>query len=203
MRLLAFRLFRSAQFSPKPCYNFPRPPRVSPSDVRPARRGMNHPLRPDRGEDSRVRSRSLPHTGNCIMNDPETIKRFIFLRSQGWSFNRISQELNVSKPTLIKWSRQHQFDIQNLRATETEALAETVFGSRQDRWRKLAAHLKRIEDEIEKRDLEDVPAGQLLSLAARLRAEIQRDCNGSVHFSETTGNIPGAERVFAEHQWQP
>ena len=55
------------------------------------------------------------------MTDQETIARFIFLRSQGMSFNDITVQLGVSKPTLIKWSRQHQFEIQNLRATETEA----------------------------------------------------------------------------------
>ena len=33
------------------------------------------------------------------MTDQETIARFIFLRWQGWSFNRIAVELNVSKPT--------------------------------------------------------------------------------------------------------
>ena len=53
------------------------------------------------------------------MTDQETIARFIFLRSQGWSFNRIAVEINISKPTLIKWSRQNKFAIQNLRATET------------------------------------------------------------------------------------
>jgi transposase len=40
------------------------------------------------------------------MTDQETIARFIFLRSQGWSYDRITPELGVSKPTLIKWSRQ-------------------------------------------------------------------------------------------------
>ena len=83
------------------------------------------------------------------MNDQETIARFIFMRSQGWSFNRITTELGVSKPTLIKWSRQHQFEIQNLSVTETEALAERVFGQRHQRWEALARQLKRLEDEIE------------------------------------------------------
>ena len=77
------------------------------------------------------------------MTDQETIARFIFLRSQGWSFNRIQIELNVSKPTLIKWGRQHQFEIANLRATETEALAERVFRQRHERWEVLARQLRR------------------------------------------------------------
>jgi len=77
-----------------------------------------------------------------LAKDSKTIARFILLRSQGWSFNRIAAELNVSKPTLIKWSRQHQFDIANLRATETEALAERVFRQRHERWELLARQVR-------------------------------------------------------------
>lgn len=137
------------------------------------------------------------------MTDRENIARFIVLRSNGWSFNRLAAELNVSKPTLIKWSRQHQFELANLRATETEHLAESVFGARAGRWQKLAAQLERIEQEIDKRDLKEVSAAQLHGLAARLRAEIARDCHGPLQFTETTGNIPSAERVILEHKWNP
>ncbi|MEI6074227.1 MAG: hypothetical protein WCS94_01550 [Verrucomicrobiota bacterium] len=137
------------------------------------------------------------------MTDRENIARFIVLRSSGWSFNRIAAELNVSKPTLIKWSRLHQFEIANLRAIETENLAESVLGSRAGRWQKLAAQLERIEQEIDQRDLKPVSTAQLHSLAARLRAELMRDCFSPVQFSETTGNIPAEERVILEHKWKP
>ena len=40
-----------------------------------------------------------------VMPDQENLTRFIMLRSQGWSFNRLAVELGVSKPILIKWSR--------------------------------------------------------------------------------------------------
>ncbi len=134
------------------------------------------------------------------MNDDQTIKRFILLRSQGWSFNQIAAELNISKPTLIKWSRQHQFEISNLRATETEAMAERIFGARQQRWEKLAAQLRKVEEEIERRDLEEIPASRLHGIAARLRAEI-RSTVGEVHFSETNSEIPSEEFVIAKHEW--
>lgn len=136
------------------------------------------------------------------MTDQETIARFIFMRSQGWSYNRIQVELNVSKPTLIKWSRQHQFEIQNLRATETEALAERIFGQRHQRWEKLAAQLKRLEEEIEKRDLEEIPASRLHAVAAALRAEINREI-GPLQFSETSRRIPSEEFVIETQKWQP
>lgn len=135
------------------------------------------------------------------MTDQETIARFIFLRSQGWSFNRIQIELNVSKPTLIKWGRQHQFEIANLRATETEALAERVFRQRHERWEVLARQLRRLEEEIEKRDLEEIPASRLHAIAAALRAEIHREM-GSVQFSETTKQIPNEEFVIDRHEWE-
>ena len=60
------------------------------------------------------------------MNDIATQQRFVQLRSQGCSFARIADELNVSKPTLIKWSRKFQYEIQNLRAVELEALQQKI-----------------------------------------------------------------------------
>ena len=47
------------------------------------------------------------------MHEPQTVQRFIELRAQGWTYARLLVELNVSKPTLIAWSRKHQFEIQN------------------------------------------------------------------------------------------
>ena len=87
----------------------------------------------------------------------------------------MAAELNVSKPTLIKWSRQHQFDIVNLRATETKALAERVFRQLHERREALARQLKRIEDEIEKRGLDEIPVARLHSIATSLRAEIRSE----------------------------
>jgi hypothetical protein len=135
------------------------------------------------------------------MTDPETIARFIMLRSQGWSFNRLAVELQISKPTLIKWSRQHQFEIANLRATETEALAERVFRQRHERWEVLARQLKRLEEEIEKRDLEEIPAARLHAIAAQLRAEINRE-TGLVHFAESTNTIPNTEFIYGRQEWE-
>jgi len=53
--------------------------------------------------------------------------RFIPLRAQGWTFDRMAAELKVSQPTLIHWSPQPPFDLQNLRAVATGARAEKYF----------------------------------------------------------------------------
>ena len=48
------------------------------------------------------------------MHDEKTVNRFIELRASGWTYARLMTELNVSKPTLIGWSRKHQFQILQL-----------------------------------------------------------------------------------------
>ena len=138
---------------------------------------------------------------SLFMKDQETVQQFIHLRSQGWTFDRIAAELKVSKPTLIEWGRRHQFEIQNLRAIETEALAEKCLASRQKRWEQLGGQFKRLEDELAKRSLDTIPTGQLLSLASKLRAEVGREA-GPVRFSTAVRNIPNEEYFEEVLDWQ-
>jgi transcriptional regulator with XRE-family HTH domain len=135
------------------------------------------------------------------VKDQETVAQFIHLRAQGLSYNRIAAQLNVSKPTLIQWSRKHQFDIQNLRAIETEALAEKCFASRQQRWEQISRDLHRVETELAKRDLAEVPTAQLLSQAARLRAEVSCEV-GDIRFSVAARHIPSEEYFEEVLDWQ-
>src|SRR5258706_6973236 len=135
------------------------------------------------------------------MKDQETIAQFIHLRAQGWTFDRISAEIKTSKPTLIGWSRTYQFEIQNLRAIETEALAEKCLASRQQRWEQLGRDLRRVNEELAKRDLTDIPTSRLLMQAARLRAEASREAGG-LRFTTAICNIPQEERFEDVLDWQ-
>ncbi|HZM86356.1 MAG TPA: hypothetical protein VFF31_07335 [Blastocatellia bacterium] len=108
------------------------------------------------------------------MIEAEKQQKFIQLRSQGWSFARIAQELDVAKGTLIALSRKLQFEIQNQRALELEALQEQLVASREARARALAEHLYRVEQELQKRDLSQVSTGRLFGLAeSREREEAE------------------------------
>jgi len=122
------------------------------------------------------------------MIDAEKQQKFIQLRSQGWSFARIAQELDVAKGTLIGLSRKLQFEIQNQRALELEALQEQLVASREARARALAEHLHRVEQELQKRDLSQVSTGRLFGLAESLRRQILHE-TGSLKFtSSANGN---------------
>jgi transposase-like protein len=136
------------------------------------------------------------------MIDTEVQERFVTLRSQGWSFARISQELNVSKPTLIKWSRQYQYDIQNLRAVELEALVQKWIAPREETISTLGQQLQKVEAELASRDIAALPTARLFSLAASLRSQIRKTA-GEMEFTIPTSSIPTEEYVGTVQDWTP
>ena len=135
------------------------------------------------------------------MKDQETIQKFIELRSQGWTYARLMVELNVSKPTLINWSRKFQFQIQNLRAIELEALASKWLSSVTDHVNGLGQQLQKVEAELAGREVKDLSTTQLYGLAQKLRRQLQQ-ATGSVRFASPVAEIPGDEFHDQVHDWQ-
>jgi transposase len=136
------------------------------------------------------------------MDDINTQIKFVQLRAQGWSFARISEQIKVSKPTLINWSRKFRFDIQNLRAIEFESLRDTLLTSVEARTRKLGEQLQIIESELAKRNLSELSTGQLFALAAALRRQIQRE-TGDMQFTSPLKEIPNDEYHEQVQDWKP
>ena len=135
------------------------------------------------------------------MHDEKTVQRFIELRSQGRTYTQLIAELNVSKPTLIGWSRKYQFQIQNLRAIELEALAEKWLASVSDRVGVLGEQLRKVEAEIASRDVKDLSTAQLYLLARSLRRQIAQ-APGTVQFTSPVAEIPGDEYHDQVQDWQ-
>jgi hypothetical protein len=134
------------------------------------------------------------------MHDETTVQRFIELRAQGWIYARLMTELNVSKPTLIAWSRKHQFQIQNLKAIELEALNEKWLASVTDRVNALGEELRKVEAAISRRDVGEMTTPQLYSLARSLRRQISQ-ATGPTQFSVPINEIPSAEYHEQVQDW--
>lgn len=94
------------------------------------------------------------------------------MRSQGVCLARIAEILEVSRGTIVQWSRKFHVEIQNLRAMELEALREHLRSSPENEARALAHELRRVEEEIRQRDLTQVPTPRLYSLAKCLRSQL-------------------------------
>ena len=111
------------------------------------------------------------------MKDQETKERFMVLRAKGKSFSSIAQELNVSKQTLINWSRDLKGEIENLESIEVEALREKYSLTTQKRLEFLGESLNKIKSELESRDLSQIPTDRLLTMyfgcLKQLQAELR------------------------------
>jgi hypothetical protein len=136
------------------------------------------------------------------MYDNAVTDRFIHLRCQGWSLSRIMVELNVSRPTLINWSRKFQFEIQNFRAVELESLREKWLASVAERVNVMGEQLRKVEAEIAKRDFSSLSTAQLHALAESLRRRIERE-TGPMKFTSPISEIPDDEYHEQVQDWTP
>jgi len=105
----------------------------------------------------------------------DTKERFIELRAKGWSFDKIAKELGKAKQTLIDWSKELQDEIANLKALELEALYESYYLLKENRLQTFGAMLTKIKEEIERRDLSDVPTDKLLDLLLKYNSQVKEE----------------------------
>ncbi len=136
------------------------------------------------------------------MHTQETQQKFVERRAQGWTFVRIAAELGVAKSTLVEWSRKFRFDINNQRAIELDELHNRVLGTVQSRVAGLAEKLSRVEEELRKRDLAQVPTSRIYSLADALRRQIARETQ-ALRFATPVKAIPDEEYVEQVQEWVP
>ena len=136
------------------------------------------------------------------MHSPEVRQKFIERRAQGWSLVRIASELGVTRSTLIEWSRQLRFQLQNQTAIELDDLRHGLLGPRQHRAQQFSQKLAVVETELAKRDLTTLSTMQLFQLAATLRRHILQETDG-VKFVTPVKDIPNDEYIEEIQEWKP
>jgi hypothetical protein len=109
------------------------------------------------------------------METTELKERFIELRAKGWSFDKIAKETGKAKQTLIDWSKELQDEIGNRKALELEALYESYYLMRENRLQTFGAMLTKIKEEVERRDLSDVPTDKLLDLLLKYNSQVKEE----------------------------
>ena len=102
-------------------------------------------------------------------------ERFIELRAKGCSFDKIAKELSKAKQTLIDWSKELQDEIANRKALELEALYESYYLLKENRLQTFGAMLTKIKEEVERRDLSDVPTDKLLELLLKYNSQVKEE----------------------------
>mgnify|MGYP003747847311 FL=1 len=137
------------------------------------------------------------------MKTVEDKQRFVELRAKGLSFERIAEELKVSKPTLIKWSEELFHEVQEAEFYELENLLENYKLMRKQRFENYCKLLSSALAELESRaaagKLQEVPTEKLLSMAEQLEKRVQQDTQQElVSVNEGFGNFNVGIEKFLE-----
>lgn len=105
--------------------------------------------------------------------------RFIELRGKGMSFQKIAEEIGVSKPTLIKWNGELLEQVKEAQYMELENLVEQYGLFRKKRFevycKALNSALKEFQERAETGELKNVPTDKLLNLVEQLEKRVERD----------------------------
>jgi hypothetical protein len=109
------------------------------------------------------------------MGDLEVKEKFIELRAKGWTFDKIAKELHKRKATLIDWSKELESEIANRKAIELEVLYEKHYLLKEQRIEKLGNLLNKIINEIDNRNLKDIPTAKLFDLFLKYNKEIKEE----------------------------
>ncbi|MCB7162450.1 hypothetical protein LI071_17475 [Bacillus subtilis] len=100
-------------------------------------------------------------------------EQFVELRAKGVSYDEISKEIGVSKPTLIKWGRDLQLEISNRYALELELLQEKYYVSKKKRIELFGEQLVRLKEEMAMRDLSEIPTEKLYDMTMKTAASLK------------------------------
>ena len=137
------------------------------------------------------------------MTDISTKERFVELRAENVSYTKISNELGVSKPTLIKWAKELETDITNMRTVNLTALYEQYKISKQHKLEMWAEQLQTIRTELNSRGYKDVSTTALIELLERFSKLLDED-KGRLEFHSEPVQTDGIrELTFTDQQhWQ-
>ena len=116
--------------------------------------------------------------GNTVRNIEEQA-RFIELRARGMSFQKIAEEIGVSKPTLIKWNGELLEQVKEAQYLEYEKLIEQYGLFRKERFevycKALQTALIEFQERAEAGELKKVPTDKLFSLLEQLEKRLEKD----------------------------
>jgi hypothetical protein len=107
------------------------------------------------------------------MHSTETLNRFVNLRAQGWSFDRITDHLHVSKPTLLDWSRKHQLRLDALKNDQQRFAQDGLRTSHQQEFQRLIGFHEALCQELLSRTLKDIPGNEIETLACEIEQQIK------------------------------
>lgn len=118
------------------------------------------------------------------MKTSEEKQKFIELRVKGFSFDKIAQELGISKPTLLKWSQDYKKEIANQTYFQLEAILAQFHLEKSARMESMATILNKAIEELKSRSFEDLSGRELLSIIDHASQKLQNECASVLYVTD-------------------
>lgn len=112
------------------------------------------------------------------MKDLEVKEEFLRLRARGLSYDKIARQLEVSKPTLLKWAAELHDELADAKIIEMDGVLEELGLAKRERVKAFASMLKRVLEEVAARDLTEVKTEKLVEMALDLKADVEDELRG-------------------------
>ena len=109
------------------------------------------------------------------MKGAQQIQKFLVLRAQGKSFRTIEKEIGTNRGTLAKWEREHLEELKNLKAVERDTMREKYLLTNHAQLELLGTQFTRLKEELERRDLSDIPTPKLFELVLKYSTRLTED----------------------------
>ena len=110
------------------------------------------------------------------MNTTEIKYKFIELRAAGYSYEKISKELHISKSTCSKYDTELAQEIAKLKGEQLSDLYDAYYMTREARIKKLGGTLERINDALDKTDLAELSPDKLLEYKLKYEDALKEEC---------------------------
>ena len=102
-------------------------------------------------------------------------ERFIELRAQGLSYDRIARIIHVSKPTLLKWNEAFRDRIAALRSLRLDELHDKFQLLAESRLESYGREIQKIHRELKNRDYSDVATERLPDILVKLYTSLRKE----------------------------
>lgn len=98
-------------------------------------------------------------------------QKFISLRAEGFSFDEIAKRINISKPTLIKWSKEFNDEIQEIRKSADERFIFEEKIRRKNRAKRIRNELEKAYKALEKTNYDKLSKKEIIQIVDKLESK--------------------------------
>jgi len=127
------------------------------------------------------------------MNNLDNIKKFIELRSLGFSLRDISDKIGISKTSLVKWNKKYCNIVFEVQSEEMKKLKNKILEDKLSRLEYLSDKYSKLKIKIDKSEI-IMRYDKMLLLLLKISKSID-ECQKNIILTEFSGNIDEAEKT--------